>query len=75
MTDITIDQRIEALDRAVRVTLAKGGQETDADTIRRAEAFAGFLAGKSATDDKLQAQRRRDAQKAGSAPRAGRAVL
>lgn len=43
--EIPIDQqmRMEALDRAVRVTLAKGGNE-DADAIvKRADAFEKFL--------------------------------
>jgi hypothetical protein len=38
--------RIEALDRAVRVALARG-TESDKDTIARSEAFHAFLLGKS----------------------------
>lgn len=37
---------VEALDRAVRVTLAKGGKETDAETVKRAEAYRDFLISK-----------------------------
>ena len=35
--------RIEALDRAVRVSLAKGGGEFDEVTVARAELFEAFL--------------------------------
>lgn len=36
--------RLEALSQAVRVTLAIGGEPTE-DTVKRAEAFEGFLSG------------------------------
>jgi hypothetical protein len=35
--------RYEALDKAVRVALATGGDENDAATVARAEAFNTFL--------------------------------
>ena len=36
--------RLEALDRAVRVSLSGGRHESDAEVITRAEAFHTFLA-------------------------------
>lgn len=35
--------RIEALSQAVRVTLARGGNESDEDTVKRADAYVKFL--------------------------------
>lgn len=40
--------RIEALDRAVRVALAIGGDHDGAATVKRAEAFLTFLEGRNA---------------------------
>lgn len=36
----------DALDKAVRVSLANGGHEKHEDTVKRAEAFDAFLTGK-----------------------------
>lgn len=38
-----MDNRIEALDRAVRVSLSNGGQETNEVIVERASAFLAFL--------------------------------
>lgn len=38
-----IPNRLEALDRSVRVALANGGHETTKDTVDRAKAFLDFL--------------------------------
>lgn len=46
-SDIFVSNRIEALDRAVRVALSQG-DNTDSEIIARAQAFAEFLAGKPA---------------------------
>ena len=37
------DMRVEALDRAVRVSLSMGGDKNDEVTVDRAEAFYDFL--------------------------------
>lgn len=37
-----MDLKLEALDKAVRVALAKGGELTE-ETVKRAEAFYTFL--------------------------------
>lgn len=42
MSEYGPDYRIEALDRAVRIALAFGGEQ-DAKTVERAEAFMAFL--------------------------------
>jgi hypothetical protein len=39
----TINVRIEALDRSVRVSLSNGGNEKDEEIVGRAEAFFAFL--------------------------------
>jgi hypothetical protein len=40
---IMTELRTEALDRAVRIALATGGDMDDATTVARAEAFYAFL--------------------------------
>lgn len=41
-TDST-ETRLEALDKAVRISLAKGGLEPDEDIVTRADKFHSFL--------------------------------
>ncbi len=36
--------RADALDKSVRVSLARGGNDTDEEVVSRAEKFAAFLA-------------------------------
>lgn len=50
------NNRLEALDRAVRIALAKGGQEPDDATVNRAKHFSEFLDG-PAEDGETNAHR------------------